>query len=502
MANNGNKNRNKPTKSPSASQVSTASSTAPMVKILNKSKSRKKASPTTKALTGLKAEIVKLVEHNQATQRENSAHQKKLAAQNKQIERVRRFEQSKATEPISSVEQIGLVVQSKDEFTLDTWPSQITTNLPLLPTETGVPIRASRNLLAATEVVKSSLHSFPSNAPPGMPGYSAFKILDMRHCAPGMPLVRIPCEPEVPRALRYERKGTFKFFELPGELRNKIYDLAIKEQHFAIEWICDNHKSKSLTHRLPRVSKNAGHFLKLDREDADQRRSLDQTAKKFKSRLPDEYFAKKTPVAPLLVSKQMHEESSSVFYSKCVFAFHGLHILNCFLDRLLPTAKASITRLVIKYRAYGYPEFKHNQWIKNRHDRSWEDLCWRVTNECTSLSQISLDMVLNKSPVYFCALDDIEASGMGTLWLRPLRAFQYVGIKRIWLRVYCPVKESAVLEVACWEIRKEILGKFWDENIERERDGFGHKKSGKEPRKQAEGTRVITINEKGGVLYG
>ncbi len=324
------------------------------------------------------------------------------------------------------------------------------------------------------------------------------KILDLRHYSPDIPLIRLPCEPDVPRALRgFQPRGTFPFLDLPGELRNRIYDYAIATNHYAMEWVCDNKKSKSLTYRLPKISSTSGPWLKLTADAALRRRALHPSGGRVRLRLPDDYF-RTTPVALLLVCKQMHEEASSVFYSKNTFDFHGIGALNHFLNYLQPTAKMSITKLIIKYRAYGYPEYIPNQYCKDMHDRSWEKLCWRVADECTSLTKLRLDLTLNKSPVSFCAFDDVEDSGLGAQWIRPLRAFQYIGIERCWARVHCSVKDRSVLEWASWNIRKEIIGDLWDQEAENERDPFGREKLNKEPREVRKG-RVLRITADGGV---
>lgn len=300
------------------------------------------------------------------------------------------------------------------------------------------------------------------------------KILDIRHQYPGMPLLRIPCEPEGRGPLRnFQPKGVFLFLNLPGELRNKIYGYVIKKYHYMIEWVDNKCRNKSLTYWIPdKNGKKSGPFLRLKTATAHRRHMLDSPGGRVRQRLPVDYF-RKTPVAPLLVCKQMHKEASSVFYSKCTFDFHGLRALDHFLDKLLPVAKSSITHLFIKYRAYGHPEETVNKWIKYKHDSRWEMLCWRISEECSSLTHLSLNLTLNKSPVSFCAFDDAEVSGLGAEWILPLHAFRGVNVKRCWARVHCPVKERSVLELESWKIRKEILGKNWDEEAENERDAFG-----------------------------
>ena len=98
-------------------------------------------------------------------------------------------------------------------------------------------------------------------------GFSGSEIL------PAKPLVCLPCEPNTKRALRYTSKGHFRFLELPGELRNKVYDYAMVKQYYEIGWVDGNHKSKSLTYGLPRLGNAYG--PRLDLNAARLRRQLD-----------------------------------------------------------------------------------------------------------------------------------------------------------------------------------------------------------------------------------
>lgn len=388
-----------------------------------------------------------------------------------------------------------LIVQSKDELSASILQPSAIPYIRLPPAQSSYSVGTSSNNPAKQCLPYRSRRKSPKKAQPNIPHG---RNLDVGHYTPHIPLIRLPCEPDVPRALRgYRPKGRFPFLKLPGELRNKIYAYVIKKKHYAIEWVCDNNKSKSLTHWIREARGMPGPYLKLTPENAVRRRALDTAKGRTPQRLPDEYFGR-TDVAILLVCKQMHEEASSVLYSECTFAFHGIRALDHFLDCLQPAAKASISQIFIKYRAYGYPEYVSNQCWKDRHDRRWETLCWRVADECTSLTKLSLDLRLNKSPVSFCGFDEIEAAGIGAQWIRPLRAFQYIGIKRCSARVHCSVKERSVLEWGSWSIRKEILGDSWDQEIESERDSFGRGKLRKEPKEIKEG-RVLRITAAGNV---
>ena len=296
-------------------------------------------------------------------------------------------------------------------------------------------------------------------------GFSGSEILPVK------PLVCLPCEPNTKRALRYTPKGHFRFLKLPGELRNKIYDYAMVKQYYEIGWVDGNHKSKSLTYGLPRLGNAYGPHLESNA--ARLRRQLDCSRRVPSQKRLAEGSIHSGPAALLAVCNKMHQEACSVFYSKSFFIFHGLGALRHFLNNLSPTATKALTQLAIKYRAYGEPNRTVDQKWKAKHDRLWEDLCWRIADQCISLTCLSLDLTLNKSPLWFVPFDLADQAGIGTQWIKPLWAFQDVGIQRCWVRLHCLSKDGSVLEVESWKVRKEILGASWNEEAEAQRDVYG-----------------------------
>ena len=275
---------------------------------------------------------------------------------------------------------------------------------------------------------------------------------------PQKPAVCLPCEPNTKRALRHVPKGHFRFLDLPGELRNKIYDYGIVKQYYEIEWVDNDNKTKSLTYRLPRLGQAYGPHL-----ESGQKRLAEGSI----------YAG---PAALLTVCSKMHQEACTVFYSKSTFAFHGLGALRQFLNNLSPIATEALTGLVIQYSAYREPNRTEDQMWKAKHDRLWEDLCWRIADQCHSLTRLSLDLTLNKSPLWFTPFELADQGGIGAQWIKPLWAFQDAGIQRCWVRLHCLSKDSTVLEVESWKVRKEILGASWDEEAEAERNAYGFKK--------------------------
>ncbi|MCJ1459867.1 hypothetical protein MMC28_010246 [Mycoblastus sanguinarius] len=334
----------------------------------------------------------------------------------------------------------------------------------------------------------------PKKILPNLKPEQDYLILDQRRPGlPATPLILLPKEPSTPRALRFALQGLFPFLELPGEIRNKIYDYTITDDYYVINWVNSHHKSKTLTHQLPRLGKAFSPHL---RPDATMRRRLLDYHRRAQPPkcLPEEDLSPGR-TALLLTCKTINAEASTVFYSKSTFAFSGLGALRHFLDNLSSRSKESITRLALKYRAYGNPLLTEDQPWKARHDRLWEDLCWRLADECTSLSHLSLDMTLNKSPVTFASFDQVDEAGFGAQWIKPLWAFQDADIERCWCRLRCVGKEETILEVESWKLRKEIQGDKWDDDTESKRDAYGFEESTKRPKKGM----VLRIRDDGGL---
>lgn len=301
-----------------------------------------------------------------------------------------------------------------------------------------------------------------------------FLILDRRDPArPDIELIRLPREPEVPRSQRTAPAAPFRFLDLPAELRNKIYEQIIQPDMYALDWHGDSQRSRSLTHRLPMRSRAT--WPRLTAETIKRRETLRRNPRTpERKQLMDDLYRQSSPVALLLVNKQMHREASTIFYGASIFAFDLLGTLRYFLDHLTPASKQAIRTLNLTYNTYGYPGRRNNQGWKDRHDRVWEDLCWRVSDELPTLTHLTLHLNMRRSPLLFPPLAQARYDAFGTAWMMPLWAFQGINLQTCWLRLYSDTIEDAVLAVESRRLRRQILEQAWDEEVEHEtRDWFG-----------------------------
>lgn len=345
-----------------------------------------------------------------------------------------------------------------------------------LPPNQPMILRPTTLMPKRASATRQSLHRIrPTDTAPHSQGstHGKYFIRGQRiEKTPEIPLVRLPYEPSTSRALRhYKREGQFPFPDLPGELRNKIYDYAISKEHYAIEWVGNTQKSKSLTYRLPRPTR--AHPPKLEPGAAQRRRLLDYHHRRVHPTHLAEDDVHPGPTVLLFICKSISEEAASVLYSKSMFHFHGLRALRHFLDNLRPETTKSITRLALNYQAYGHPVKTEDRRWKEKHDRLWEHLCWKVADDC-SLIQLSLKLRLPRSPTLFSSFDRVRATDIGTRWIMPLWAFQDAGIQRCWGQIHCLSKSRSELQKESLRMRKEIIGELWDDEAEGTRDDYGY----------------------------
>ena len=302
-------------------------------------------------------------------------------------------------------------------------------------------------------------------------------ILDRRDLAnPEIGLVLLPQEPQTPRFERHVPSQPFNFFALPGEIRNRVYDLIIKPRAFNIKWLHSSQKSKSLTHYHvdTYLSTPRSRYVRLSQESKDRRIALRRRLPEAeRKKLFDDLYSRHSPCPWLYVNRQMHNEAASVFYSKADFSFSLMGTLRHFLNHLTPPAKAGIRNLQITYNAYGHPARTSNRVWKQKHDQIWDDLCWRVSDECPSLTNLGLDLNYRKSPLRFLPLDEAHLDIFATEWMLPFWAFQSIGLKTCYLRIRSDIVEDTVLRRESRRVRQEILGREWDPVAEREKNSFG-----------------------------
>ena len=267
-------------------------------------------------------------------------------------------------------------------------------------------------------------HKQPKSVVPGVPQDSRcrdpdFLIMDRRHDLGS--LICLPKEPDVIRTPSFVREGAFRFLDLPVELRLPIYEYLIQPEHYALHWVDGNQKSKLLTHSLPKRSAACQPRLSSDtlsrRRDL-QRRRFHPNHKAVLMR--EQQHRLPSPVTLLWVCRQIYIETSALFYSQSTFTFTLLSTLRHFMATLTPSSKASLQHLDISHVAYGHPAKTHDQIWKIKADKAWEDLCWRIAQECPNISHLHLTLDYAHSKLQFVPFFEARRDVFGTDWMMAL----------------------------------------------------------------------------------
>ena len=258
-----------------------------------------------------------------------------------------------------------------------------------------------------------------------------------QHLSP--PTARYPsmAQPVVPKV--------FKFFALPGELRNKIYDYIFEREIYEICWL-DKTKS-SLTYRLPRKP----HWSPtLDPSVGRRRRLLDYPRYLRSEETIPVYQAPPGPAAILLTSKMIYLEASTFLYRNATFTFHCLGTFSKFLDTINVRNKESIRSLHLKHHTAGNPSLTKNQQWKHRYDTKWGHLCWKAGDELRSLEELSLHLTINDRRFSF---DEEEP------WIAPLFGFTDNKLKRCSITLKGATSNETLGMAETERLRRLLLGK-------------------------------------------
>ena len=309
--------------------------------------------------------------------------------------------------------------------------------------------------------LKRTIYSEPEASPPA------------RVIRPQTIAVRLPPPPRPLSSLL--KPDSLKFVDLPGEIRNKIYDYAFHPEFYEIRW-ADKAKT-SLTYRLPYRPANASPCL--TRTACRRRRLFDYPRRVQSNEIIEPYQLSPGPAALLLTCKKVCEEASSLFYGINTFTFQNQGTFAAFLKTCSMRNKASIRSLHLRHHTAGNPFHSEFQSWKHVYDNKWEELCYQAANEMTSLEALSIDLTINDVPIKF---DEDEA------WVAPLLWFEDSGLKRCSLKLRNHAATDAVLEVETWKLRKLLLGDEYREGEMGESSCFNSSE-----KIIREGPRVINI---------
>jgi hypothetical protein len=255
---------------------------------------------------------------------------------------------------------------------------------------------------------------------------------------------RIPVRLPAQGPVRSPLKEYTKFLNLPGEIRNKIYEYAFPTEFFEIRFA--DKGEGSLTYRLPHRPRYMQPRLE---PDITRRRRLYDWPRRVRSKefIPP-YKLSPGPGALLLTCQKVYEEAAPLFYGNSTFTFQNLRAFERFMDTLSVRSKASIRSLHLTHHTAGNAFYTDYQSYTRKFDRKWDDLCWRASEEMKSLEELSIDLMINEVPISFDPFDT---------WMLALLSFEAIGLKRCSIVLHNHLTPKAVLEVEAYKIRRALL---------------------------------------------
>ncbi|KIW26446.1 uncharacterized protein PV07_09540 [Cladophialophora immunda] len=204
---------------------------------------------------------------------------------------------------------------------------------------------------------------------------------------------------KAPRSAPSRSSKPFSFFKLPGEIRNRIYDLIIPEARVIIS---ANHPQKEL-----QLMKQREPFKKH---------------KPSPHRLLGQFTSNATEIGLLLSCRQMNREVVKFIYSRTTFCFDRIVVLRSFLKTIPAEAHASIQALEITHVGYAEPNWLADRRWKLRHDAKWAMVLRQIRHQVTALRHLTLDVTFFDWP---CRLDVSEK------WARPFLELAGDGLQRV-----------------------------------------------------------------------
>ncbi|KIW50662.1 hypothetical protein PV05_09451 [Exophiala xenobiotica] len=199
---------------------------------------------------------------------------------------------------------------------------------------------------------------------------------------------------------RLQTNKPFPFFQLPGEIRNRIYDLVVPE---TLVIVSGNHPQKE--------------YAKL--------KAQNPRPKKIKCpryRLSGKFAGEAAPVFLLFTCRQMKHEVEEFIYARTTFCFDKFGVINKFLNRVREAGVKSIESLELTHEGYSEPRMMADREWKLRHDAQWKATLERIKEQVTGLRRLRLDLTIYDWP---CRLETTER------WARPLLHLAGDGLERV-----------------------------------------------------------------------
>ena len=204
------------------------------------------------------------------------------------------------------------------------------------------------------------------------------------------------------------------FLDLPGEVRNRIYDLVFPQGgDLEITWLTNGKDLTYFHYRAP-ISKKPkdfiygklrpgdaafnGHFqaairnknaaiMRRQQARAQTKRNRIAFEKEKKtgvvSGLPSDWTLQAKGFAALLgLNRQLHDEAASILYSRTTFSFASRAILDKFLAGLTPVARANLCKIYVAHDMESPALLKSDRVYKEKERKKWVASLQTLTSKC------------------------------------------------------------------------------------------------------------------------
>lgn len=295
-----------------------------------------------------------------------------------------------------------------------------------------------------------------------------------------------------------KQSDCFRFLQLPGEIRNKIYDLVFESclvevrmkqgQQFCQETIdqpfmrfqchSDKQYDKKLhlegrkpAEKLAHHRTDKGH-PKADLEPAKQapvllqehsgtipqkctkpqqrgRRNCKKSPSRMhhrvltsvcseKGRPPAQY---RVPFSFLFSCPQIYDEAVCVMYAQTAFRFTSTAAIRKFLSVTSLRALQAIQKLEIFHATHGEPALTANRKFKVNADRKWSETCKQIRERMTGVRELRLSLHLNEWPSQLSLREE---------WAQPILSLRGHGLDRVDATLFhSAFSQDRLKEAAC-----------------------------------------------------
>ncbi|XPT02102.1 hypothetical protein M3J09_011224 [Ascochyta lentis] len=232
-----------------------------------------------------------------------------------------------------------------------------------------------------------------------------------------------------PRVAFPKMKKARGFLDLPGEIRNRIYEYCFQSS-FRCELVaqgCD------LTTATPKVVKSLLNATVNSKPRHGDNRGKAKSDEPLIIRLPPRRRGSHSAVLGprtcwldlfcglILVCKQIHTETLPLLYQRITFIFEAPCRISSFLRRVPQQNLDNVSKLHLYYTTYGSPSSASDVIWQDKHIESWMRACKMASKKLTCLRELEIEIWIN---------EDAPKFNLRQKWLQPLLQFRRLSLDK------------------------------------------------------------------------